>query len=99
MKIKPKKRDYAPWTIFTYSTEHLLKKDKVRFYYALKGRDGRTGIVNRYDVEQLGRAVLLIPNKHAKDVEGFLNYWKCNYKSKDILIEGKDKPKLKKSKK
>ena len=30
--------------IYTYSTKHLPKKDKVRFYYALKGRDGKTGI-------------------------------------------------------
>lgn len=73
--------------IFTYSTEHLLKKDKVRFYYALKGRDGKTGIVKRCRIEQLGRTVLLVLKKHEKDVDGFLQYWKCAYDKLRVWVE------------
>ena len=36
--------NYKEMSIFTYSIEHLLKKDKIRFYYAIKGRDGKSGI-------------------------------------------------------
>ncbi len=79
-------KDYSPYVIFTYSTEHLLKKDKVRFYYALKGRDGKTGIVKRCKIDHLGRTVLLVPDKHATDVEGFLQYWKCAYKRREVLV-------------
>jgi hypothetical protein len=78
---------YVPRVIFTYSTEHLLKKDKVRFYYALKGRDGKTGIVKRCAIEQLGRAVLLVPEKHAADVNGFLQFWKCEYQQREVLVK------------
>jgi hypothetical protein len=77
----------APMMIFTYNTEHLPKKDKVRFYYALKGRDGKTGIVKRCRIEQLGRTVLLVPMKFAQDAHGFLQYWKCEYQSREVLLK------------
>lgn len=79
-------KGYVPRVIFTYSTEHLLKKDKVRFYYALKGRDGKTGIVKRCRIEQLGRTVLLVSDKFAADVDGFLQYWKCEYQRREVLV-------------
>jgi len=78
---------YIPRVIFTYSTEHLPKKDKVRFYYALKGREGKTGIVKRCRIEQLGRTVLLVPEKFTSDVDGFLRYWKCEYQQRRVLVE------------
>ena len=58
--------------LFTYSTEHLSKTDKVRFYYALKGRDGRSGIVIDYNIVHLGRTVLLVPEKFDENVNDFL---------------------------
>lgn len=79
--------NYIHRIIFTYNTEHLLKKDKVRFYYALKGRDGKTGIVKSARIEQLGRTVLLVPEKSENDVDGFLKYWKCEYKKRNVLVE------------
>lgn len=63
--------------IFMYSTEHLSKKDKVRFYYALKGRDGKSGIVVSYKIRQLGRTVLMAPNNYETSVDEFLKFWKC----------------------
>lgn len=82
-------KDYSKYTarvIFTYSTAHLPKKDKVRFYYGLKGRDGKTGIVKRCSIEQLGRTVLLVSEKHAAEVDEFLQYWKCKYQKREVLI-------------
>ena len=78
---------YREMSIFMYSLEHLQKKDKVRFYYALKGRDGKTGIVNAYKIEQLGRAVLLVSVNHEYDVSEFLTYWKCKFESRRIFAE------------
>ena len=72
--------------LYSYSTEHLLKKDKVRFYYALKGRDGKSGIVKSYEIEHLGRAVLLVPAEHSNDVKDFLELWKCRFSSKRIIV-------------
>jgi hypothetical protein len=89
MKAQPA-ADYGrfiPRVIFTYSTEHLPKKDKVRFYYALKGRDGKSGIVKRCKIEQLGRAVLLVPVQFSQDAHGFLQFWKCEYQAREVLVK------------
>ncbi len=80
-------KDYAAMVLFSYSTQHLLKKDKVRFYYALKGRDGKTGIVKSCKIDHLGRTVLLVPIKYAQEVDEFLNLWKCEYEKKEALIK------------
>lgn len=85
--VKQEKQRYAEKVLFTYSTEHLPKKDKVRFYYALKGRDGDSGIVVDYEIDHLGRTVLLVPQKFANDVEDFLKQWKCEYKKREVLTK------------
>jgi len=56
------KREEAS-VIFIYSLTHLAVKDKVRFYYALKGRDGKSGIIKQYNIEQLAKGVLIIDKK------------------------------------
>jgi len=80
--------DLAARVIFTYSTQHLLQKDKVRFYYALKGRDGKSGIVVHANIEQLGRTVLLVNADKASEVRDFLNYWKCEFAEKEVWTRG-----------
>ncbi len=73
--------------IFTYSTEHLLKKDKVRFYYALKGRDGKSGIVKECRIVHLGRTVLFVSERFGTEVGEFLDYWKCRWQKRRVLVE------------
>lgn len=80
-------KKYISMVLFSYSTEHLLKKDKIRFYYALKGRDGKSGIVKDYHIEQPGRTVLLVPEVYAKDTEKFLNQWECKFDKKEVLVK------------
>lgn len=78
---------YKEVYIFTYSTEHLEKKDKIRFYYGLKGRDGKSGAAAKYDIIRLGRAVLMVDAKFKTEVDEFLKYWNCNYKKRRMYIE------------
>jgi alpha-N-acetylglucosamine transferase len=72
--------------IVSYTTQHLQYKDKIRFYYALKGRDGKTGIIKRLEIEQLGKTVLLVQTEYTPEVEDFLKYWKCNYSTKKVIM-------------
>ena len=72
--------------IYTYSTEHLQKKDKVRFYYALKGRDGKSGLIKRTNTIHLGKTVLLAPLEHDRELQEFLSYWKCPYTRRTIIV-------------
>ena len=75
------------FTIFSYSTSHLEYKDKIRFYYALKGRDGKSGIINDYKIEQLGKTVLFVKLNQVEDVRQFLNQWKCEYHTKEVVVK------------
>ena len=81
------KDSYLEMVLFTYSTEHLLKKDKIRFYYALKGRDGKTGIVKACKIDHLGRTVLLVPARFDNDVNDFLEQWECKFERKEVLVK------------
>jgi len=78
---------YAEFAIVTYSLKHLAVKDKVRFYYALKGRSGKKGIVEEYKIEQLGRTVFLVKNEQLSKVKEFLQYWKCKAKVRKVFIQ------------
>ena len=78
---------YKEMIIVTYSTVHLLKKDKIRFYYALKGRDGRSGIVKQYKINHLGRTVLLVPVKFKKEIQEFFKLWRCQFQIKEVLVK------------
>ena len=79
-------RDYRPYTLFTYHISHLNKSDKVRFYYALKGRDGKSGVLKTYCVEQLTKTVLLVPPEFSTSIKEFLSYWKCSVESHEVLV-------------
>lgn len=73
--------------IYTYSTEHLAKKDKVRFYYALKGRDGKSGLVKNLRIEQLGRTVLLVPQRYREDMEQFIRLWNLPFTTRKVIVD------------
>ncbi|MBS3175197.1 hypothetical protein J4440_04915 [Candidatus Woesearchaeota archaeon] len=72
--------------IISYSLEHLPKTDKVRFFYALKGRNGKNGLILKNNIEQLGRAVLLVPSQNSKETIKFLESWGCNFHKKEVLL-------------
>lgn len=67
--------------IFQYSLDHLPQKDKVRFFYALKGRGNRSGIISN-NIEQLGKGVILTDNNDVLTVDSFLNSWNCKFKKR-----------------
>ncbi|MAF34925.1 hypothetical protein CMO91_03715 [Candidatus Woesearchaeota archaeon] len=67
----------VPMNIVTYDTKHLVYKDKVRFFYALKGRGNKPGIVEECGIVQLAKTVLLVRPEHEKKVKAFLKEWKC----------------------
>jgi hypothetical protein len=81
-----KKEETKEAIIYTYSLTHLPKKDKIRFYYALKGRNGKKGIIQRLKIEQLGRTVLLVQANKEKEMDEFLDYWRCKHKKRKVRL-------------
>jgi hypothetical protein len=73
--------------IYTFSTKNLAKKDKVRFYYALKGRDGKSGIVKKAKIKHIGKGVLLVPYIYDEDMKQFFRVWNLNYSKRFAIID------------
>jgi hypothetical protein len=73
--------------LYTYSTKHFAQKDKVRFYYALKGRSGKEGIVKELRIQQLGKAVLLLPYRHEEDMDAFFQLWNIPFTKRKVIVE------------
>ena len=73
--------------LFTYSTQAFLKKDKIRFYYALKGRDGESGLVKETSAEHLGSAVIMVDIQHDQEWQDFFNLWKIPFARRKVYEE------------
>ena len=73
--------------IYAFSTKNLQKKDKVRFYYALKGRDGKSGIVKKANIEHIGKGVLIAPYIYDEEVSQFFRVWNLNYSKRMALVD------------
>jgi len=71
--------------IFTYSSKGLSKKDKVRFYYALKGRNSNEGILKRTNTKFLAKGALLSPISSKDEIEEFFSVWKIPFK--EIVVK------------
>ena len=66
--------------LFLYSSSHLTGSNKVKFFYALKGRDKKlTGLVNNSTVFSLSKKILIADPKEKENIESFLNYWGCSF--------------------
>ena len=74
--------------IYTYSTSHLSKTDLVRFFYALKGRDGKSGILKATQAEFLAKSVLLCSRTADPEIQQFFEHWRCKYERR-VLLESK----------
>ncbi len=73
--------------LFNYSIKHLELKDKVRFYYALKGRDGKSGILKHTNTQYLGKSVILTPIEFAEEIKDFFSLWNLPFTVRKVIVE------------
>jgi len=71
----------------SYNLEVLGGKDKVRFLYALRGRDGKSGIVSFYNLDIVGKNVVLASSNYKNELISFFNTWKIPIKIYTINIK------------
>ena len=76
--------------LVTYDASSLSSNDKVKFYYALKGRDGKSGIIKLYDIQFLAKKVLFIPFQSKSDIIMFLKRWNLSYTIKEVILENEE---------
>ena len=73
--------------LVSYRLSHLLYKDKVRFYYALKGRDGKSGMLKILKAQQLSKSVMLLEKGKQEDIRAFLEHWKCPFVARQYFVK------------
>jgi predicted nucleotidyltransferase len=73
------------YAIFRFTLEGLPRKDRVRFQYALKGRDMRSGLLKEVSGEQWGAWVVAVPIQHTYRFREFLELWGVKYEAFTVL--------------
>lgn len=75
-----------PFFIYWYNLSKLKYSDKIRFFYALKGRGKAQGILKDAGGESIGKGVLLIPAENDEQIYSFFNTWRLPFHRKRILM-------------
>ena len=76
--------------IYVYSTSHLTPTERVKFFYALKGRNGKPGILDTTQSIFLAKSILSVLHSQSGEIEQFLKTWDCNFSVKKV--KPSDKP-------
>jgi hypothetical protein len=74
-----------PVIMVTYSLENLDQTQKTQFGYALRGRNGKKGLISRLRGEAVGRSNLLVPMRSQKRIDEFLSEWNVRYKVRRLI--------------
>ena len=77
------------YTLFRFTLRGMERKDRVRFQYALRGRDGKGGVLGELGALQLGAWVVLVPLRNTYRFKEFLDLWGVGYEA-FTLLKGAD---------
>jgi len=77
---------YNSFSLFKYTLKEKSQSDRMRFQYALLGRNNSEGIIKRLDAIRLASTVILVPVQNEETFTEFLEVWKLNYKKSKILL-------------
>lgn len=78
--------DPSPYLLVTYSLTDLSQTQKVKFYYALKGRGTTKGFLEKTGALSLARSVFLIQAGELALTEAFVKAWKCHYHIRQVYL-------------
>nr|WP_237705120.1 nucleotidyltransferase domain-containing protein [Thermococcus zilligii] len=73
------------YALFRFTLGGLPRKERVRFQYALKGRDMKSGLLKELNGEQWGAWVIVVPIQHTYRFREFLELWGIKYEAFTIL--------------
>ena len=71
--------------ILEYTLVNLNRVNKTLFGYALKGRDGKSGVLKEISGKAIGRNVIILDFNEQEKLLEFLGYWKVEYKIKEVF--------------
>jgi predicted nucleotidyltransferase len=78
---------YESKTLFQFEPNGLNKSDRVRFQYALTGRDSKSGIIKDAGAEKISGNAIMVPVSSESEVMQFFDAWEVPYKIKRVMAE------------
>jgi predicted nucleotidyltransferase len=78
---------YESKTLFQFEPGKLDKSDRVRFQYALAGRDSNSGIIKDLGAEKISGNAIIIPVSSENEAMQFFDRWRVPYKIKRVMAE------------
>ncbi len=70
---------FSSWGAFKYNFSGWNKLQKTKFYYALNGRSGGTGTMQKLGCIKLSDSVILVPLENIEQFREFLESWSLKY--------------------
>ena len=72
--------------LYWYDLTNLKGSHKVRFVYAIKGRKGEDGLVQKLGGKFLVPGCFTLPFKKDREMQEILKFWKVKFKRETILV-------------
>ena len=73
--------------LFWYKLENLKPIEKIKFSYALRGRNKNDGILKEVKGEYLGKGSLIVPVENEDEIREFFARWNVSFSRRRILTE------------
>lgn len=83
-----KKLNIQPLVLITYLLENKKASDKVRFSYALYGRNKGEGFLKKIKGKVVGKGSILIPIGQQEAIRAFFTLWEIEYKEQRVFVLG-----------
>ena len=77
---------YSNLKLFKYELKNLNKSERMRFYYALYGRNNAEGVLKDLNAKKFSDTIILCPIANSENMAEFFNSWKLVYLEMPVLI-------------
>ena len=77
---------YSNLKLFKYELKNLNKSERMRFYYALYGRNNTEGVLKDLNAKKFSDTIILCPIANSENMTEFFNSWKLVYLEMPVLI-------------
>ena len=77
---------YSNLKLFKYELKNLNKSERMRFYYALYGRNNAEGVLKDLNAKKFSDTIILCPIANSENMTEFFNSWKLVYLEMPVLI-------------
>lgn len=77
---------FVSYTLITYLLKDKTASEKVKFSYALYGREKGTGFLSSIGGEEIGKGAIIVPIQKEELAKEFFDQWKVSIKTQRIII-------------